>query len=178
MGNYGYLGIDISKGYADLYVVRSDKQPVESTFRLYDVPEGHQQLGKIIDKWLTKEKFDNLFCGVESTGGYENNWVNYLQELSASKPIKVTRLNAQGVKSLSDAAMKRTITDSVSAENIAMYLIDFSHKIRWLDPLSSAKVYSDGRRHNSFIRMLKKQRVQLSNQLEKLLYQEFSPLLC
>jgi transposase len=178
MGNYGYLGIDISKGYADFLVVRSDKQSVESSFRLYDVPEGHQQLGKLIDKWLAREKFDILFCGVESTGGYENNWVTYLQGLSASKPIKVTRLNAKGVKSLSDAALKRTITDSVSAENIAMYLIDFSHKIRWLDPFSSAKVYSDGRRHNSFIRMLKKQRIQLSNQLEKLLYQECSPLLC
>jgi transposase len=177
MSNYGYLGIDISKGYADLYVTRSDKQQVESTFRLYDVPDGHQQLGKLIDKWLFHQKFETLFCGVESTGGYENNWVNYLQEFSASRPIKITRLNAQGVKSLSDAALKRTITDSVSAENIAMYLIDFHHKIRWIDS-SSAKVYSDGRRHNSFIRMLKKQRIQLSNQLEKLLYQEFSPLLC
>jgi transposase len=177
MGNYGYLGIDISKGYADLYVSRSNKQEVESAFRLYDIPEGHQQLGILIDKWLFQEKFDTLFCGVESTGGYENNWVNYLRGLSASRPIKVTRLNAQGVKSLSDAALKRTITDSVSAENIAMYLIDFHYKIHWIDS-ASARVYSDGRRHNGFIRMLKKQRTQLCNQLEKLLYQEFSPLLC
>lgn len=178
MGNHGYLGIDISKGYADLFVTGANKQPLEPTFRLYDVPESHQLLGELIDKWLSQEKFDTLFCGVESTGGYENNWVNYLQDLSVNRPIKVTRLNAQGVKSLSDAALKRTITDSVSAENIAMYLIDFQHKIRWLDPSLSTQVYRDGRRHNTFIRMLKKQRIQLSNQLEKLLYQEFSPLLC
>jgi len=178
MGNFGYLGIDISKGYADLFITTSDKRPLEPTFRLYDVPESHLQLGVLIDKWLSEQKFNTLFCGVESTGGYENNWVNYLQDLSASRPIKVTRLNAQGVKSLSDAALKRTITDSVSAENIAMYLIDFQHKIRWLDSSLPSQVYRDGRRHNSLIRMLKKQRIQLSNQLEKLLYQEFSPLLC
>lgn len=178
MGNYGYLGIDISKGYADLFITTSDKRPLETTFRLYDVPESHRQLGGLIDKWLFQQKFDTLFCGVESTGGYENNWVNYLQDLAGSRPVKVTRLNAQGVKSLSDAALKRTITDSVSAENIAMYLIDFHHKIRWLDSSLSSQAYRDGRRHNSFIRMLKKQRIQLSNQLEKLLYQEFSPLLC
>jgi len=178
MGNYGYLGIDISKGYADLFITTLDKRPLETTFRLYDVPESHRQLGGLIDKWLFQQKFDTLFCGVESTGGYENNWVNYLQDLAGSRPIKVTRLNAQGVKSLSDAALKRTITDSVSAENIAMYLIDFHHKIRWLDSSLSTQVYKDGRRHNTLIRMLKKQRIQLSNQLEKLLYQEFSPLLC
>jgi transposase len=178
MDNYGYLGIDISKGYADLFITGSNKQPLEPTFRLYDIPQSHQQLGELIDKWLSLEKWDTLFCGVESTGGYENNWVNYLLGQSALRPIRVTRLNAQGVKSLSDAGLKRTITDSVSAENIAMYLIDFRHKIRWLDPSLSEELYKDGRRHNSFIRMLKKQRLQLANQLEKLLYQEFSPFLC
>jgi transposase len=178
MSNSGFLGIDISKGYADLFITGANKQPLEPTFRLYDLPESHRQLGELIDKWLSREKFDTLFCGVESTGGYENNWVNYLQDLSANRPIKVTRLNAQGVKSLSDAALKRTITDSVSAENIAMYLIDFHHKIHWLEASQSTQAYRDGRRHNTFIRMLKKQRIQLSNQLEKLLYQEFSPLLC
>lgn len=178
MNKFGFLGIDISKGYADLYAVRSDKQPLESTFRLYDVPEGHQQLGKLIDGWLATHQFETFYCGVESTGGYENNWVNYLQQLCEHKPLRIARLNAKGVKALSDAALKRTITDSVSAENIAMYLIDFRHKIHWMDHTQTAKVYSDGRRHNSFIRMLKKQRIQLSNQLEKLVYQELSPMMC
>lgn len=130
MGNYGFVGLDISKGYADIYVVRADKQLIEQAFRLYDVAEGHERLGKLIDKWLTDEKFETLYCGVESTGGYENNWVNYLKGLCELKPLKVARLNAKGVKSLSDAALKRTVTDSVSAENIAMYLIDFRHKIQ------------------------------------------------
>lgn len=178
MKNYGFLGLDISKGYADLFIIRPDKIPVEPAFRLYDVADGHKKLEQLIAKWLHEEKFDTLYCGVESTGGYENNWVNHLYNLSKSNPLKVARLNAKGVKSLGDAALTRTITDSVSAANIATYLVDFRHKIKWLDYEQSPQSYRDGRRHNTFIRMLKKQRVQLSNQLEKLLYQELSPLMC
>lgn len=177
MNNDGFLGLDISKGYADLYVVNAAKVPVEAAFRLYDVQDGHQRLEELIDKWLVKQNFDTIYCGVESTGGYENNWINFLQELALTRPLKIARLNAKGVKSLSDAALKRTITDSVSAENIAMYLINFRHKIQWIDDPKSFRKYTDGRRHNTFIRMLKKQRIQLSNQLEKLLYQELSPLM-
>jgi transposase len=177
MNNNGFLGLDISKGYADLYVINSDKIPVEAAFRLYDVQDGHQRIEELIDKWFEKQSFETLYCGVESTGGYENNWINLLQELAIKRPLKIARLNAKGVKSLSDAALKRTITDSVSAENIAMYLVDFRHKIKWIDDPQSFKKYTDGRRHNTFIRMLKKQRIQLSNQLEKLLYQELSPIL-
>lgn len=177
MNNYGFLGLDISKGYADLYVLNAEKIPVEPAFRLYDVQDGHQKLEELIEKWFTKQKFDILYCGVESTGGYENNWINHLQDLSSTRPLKIARLNAKGVKSLSDAALKRTITDSVSAENIAMYLVDFRHKIQWIDDPLSFKKYTDGRRHNTLIRMLKKQRIQLSNQLEKLMYQELSPIL-
>lgn len=178
MKNYGFLGLDISKGYADLFIITLEKKPVEPAFRLYDVADGHKKLEELITKWLCDEKFDILYCGVESTGGYENNWVNHLYALSKSNPLKIARLNAKGVKSLGDAALTRTITDSVSAENIAAYLVDFRHKIRWLDYEQSPQSYRDGRRHNTFIRMLKKQRVQLSNQLEKLLYQELSPLMC
>jgi hypothetical protein len=66
MGNYGFVGLDISKGYADIYAVRADKQPIEPAFRLYDVTEGHERLGKLINKWLADEKFETLYCGVET----------------------------------------------------------------------------------------------------------------
>jgi len=177
MSKIGYLGIDVSKGYSDFITLQSDKEVVERAFRLYDVAEGQQQLGKIIDG-LFKKGFEQIYCGVESTGGYENNWLNYLQEVGKSKAISVARINPKGVKSLGEAGLTRTITDSVSAQNIALYLIDFHHKIHYLQPSQSAKAYTDGRKHDSFIRMLKKQKNQLGNQLEKILYQELSVLMC
>jgi transposase len=177
MSKIGYLGIDVSKGYSDFLILNSSKEVVEPPFRLYDVVEGQQQLGKILDG-LFRKGFEQIYCGVESTGGYENNWVNYLQELGKTKAVQIARINPKGVKSLGEAALTRTITDSVSAQNIAFYLIDFHHKIHYLQSSQGTKLYLDGRKHNSFIRMLKKQKNQLGNQLEKILYQELSVLMC
>lgn len=177
MRNNVYLGIDASKGYSDFIVLQQNKDVAEPAFRLYDVSEGYIQLGKLIDSWI-KKGYDHIYCGVESTGGYENNWVNYLQELSLKKPLSIVRLNPKGVKSLGEAALRRTITDSVSAENIALYLIDFHHRIHYLQPSLTSRAFAEGRKHNSFIRMLKKQLNQLGNQFEKLLYEHFSPLMC
>lgn len=177
MSKIGYLGIDASKGYSDFIVLDEDKNITETAFRLYDILDDHLKLGKLIDQWL-KKGYEHIFCGVESTGGYENNWVNYLQHTSKTKPVSIARLNPKGVKSLGEAALRRTITDSVSAENIALYLIDFHHKIHYLQPSQTAQAYSEGRKHNSFIRMLKKQQNQLGNQFEKLMYVHLSPLMC
>jgi transposase len=172
-----YVGIDCSKGYADLFSLQSNKDIAEPPFRLYDTAEGHQRFQVLITGWL-HQGFVHIYCGVESTGGYENNWVNALQQMGKSQAVYIARLNPKGVKSLGEARLTRTITDSVSAENIALYLMDHPDKVHYLNPSQTSKAYSDGRKHNSFIRMLKKQRNQLGNQLEKLVYEQLSPLLC
>jgi transposase len=177
MSNNVYVGIDASKGYSDFIVLQQNKEVAEQAFRLYDVSEGYNQLDKLLDSWV-KKGYDHIYCGVESTGGYENNWVNYLQQVSTKKPVSIVRLNPKGVKSLGEAALRRTVTDSISAENIALYLIDFHHKIHYLQPSLTSRAFVEGRKHNSFIRMLKKQYNQLGNQLEKHLYEHFSPLMC
>ncbi|HEX8675861.1 MAG TPA: transposase [Segetibacter sp.] len=133
MSKIGYLGIDVSKGYSDFLVLHYNKEVAEHSFRLYDVAEGQQQLGKIIDG-LFRKGFEQIYCGVESTGGYENNWVNYLQKLGKTQAVQIARINPKGVKSLGEAGLTRTITDSVSAQNIAFYLIDFHHRVHYLQP--------------------------------------------
>jgi len=158
MSNDAYLGIDASKGYADFILLQSNKDIAEQAFRLYDVSDSHLQLSKLVDQWLEKG-YDRIYCGMESTGGYENNWVNFFQQIGKTKPISMVRLNPKGVKSLGEAALRRTITDSISAENIGLYLIDFKHNIHYLQPSQTAKAYNEGRKHNSLIRMLKKPKV-------------------
>lgn len=99
--------------------------------------------------------------------------------MSVAGKVHVARLNAKGVKAVSDAALKRTITDAVSAENIAVYLISFPEKVEYVKKhLENPQgKYKDGRQHYSFTRMQQKQKVQSGNQLEKLLYQHFSEIL-
>ena len=177
MNRQGFLGIDVSKGYADFVLMDNGKSVIEKSFRLNDTRKDYKQLGELIDKWLASG-LETIFCGVESTGGYENNWYNYLQGLGQSKAVKVSRLNAKGVKGISDAALIRTITDQVSAENIATYLVCFPEKVIYSGSLKEYdSSFKDGRSYYNFIQMLQKQKVQISNQLEKLLYQHFNEML-
>jgi len=177
MEQQAYLGIDVSKGYADFILMDQKKLVLEESFQLHDSKEGRLQLRQLIDNWFSSG-MKTLYCGVESTGGYENNWFNFLCGLSLALEVKVARLNARGVKAVSDAAMKRTITDSVSAENIAVYLFSFADKVQYWQPYIGMETpFKEGRQHFSFIRMMIKQKVQLSNQLEKLIYQYFPEMM-
>ena len=177
MRSKGYLGIDVSKGYADFILLDENKEVLEENFQLQDTPDGRKRLREVIDRWFSCG-LKTLYCGVESTGGYENNWYNFLRQLSAVFDLKVARLNAKAVKAVSDASLKRTITDAVSAENIAVYLISFQHKVSYNGATyEGADSFKEGRQHYTYIRMQVKQKVQLSNQLEKLLYQYFPEVL-
>jgi transposase len=177
MKTKAFLGIDVSKGYADFLLLDEKKQRVEEAFMLEDNGKGREELKALIEKWFS-QGVEQLYCGVESTGGYENNWYSFLKTLPAGGKVQVARLNAKAVKAVSDAALKRTITDAVSAENIAVYLISFAEKVDYCKrEMKQVDAFKEGRQHNSFIRMQQKQKVQLSNQLEKLLYQHFSEIL-
>lgn len=178
MQTKGFLGIDVSKGYADFLLLDEHKQEMEPGFQLQDNDAGRAQLKALIEQWFSKG-MQQLYCGVESTGGYENNWYRFFKNVCKEGKVQVARLNAKGVKAVSDAALKRTITDAVSAENIAVYLISFPEKVDYGNKYSGQadEKFKDGRQHYTFIRMQQKQKVQLINQLEKLLYQHFSEVL-
>lgn len=176
MQQKGFLGIDVSKGYADFLLLDEHKKVLEESFQLEDNQRGRQRLKTLIVEWFSKGMTE-LYCGVESTGGYENNWHSYLKSFSEQMSVHVARLNAKAVKAVSDATLKRTITDAVSAHNIASYLISFSEKVDYGRGSQQEARFKEGRRHYSYIRMLQKQKVQLSNQLEKLLYQDYGEIL-
>lgn len=177
MKTKGFLGIDVSKGYADFLLLDKDKNILEEGFQLSDNKQGRQKLKELIQDWQ-KQGLEELFCGVESTGGYENNWYAYLKSGFKDNKVYVCRLNPKGVKSIGEASLKRTITDAVSAENIANYMIGFPDKLDYdMYAEVTDMVFKEGRQHATCIRMHQKQKIQLSNQLEKLLYQYFGEIL-
>jgi transposase len=177
MQKKAYLGIDVSKGYADFVLLDSQCIVLEDLFQLNDTFEGRNELKKLIDDWR-KKGLKELYCGVESTGGYENNWYSFLKGLQTTGGIWSCRLNAKAVKSVSDASLRRTITDGVSALNIASYLVKYPEKIDYgLRPQVQDEQFKEGRQFATSIRMWSKQKVQLGNQLEKLVYQQLPELL-
>jgi transposase len=168
-----YLGSDVSKGYADFVILDSTKQQVMKNFQLDDTFEGYCRLHDILSQFLMVHPDATLFAAVESTGGYENNWYNALFKFQSTLNIQTARLNPLGVMHNSKADLKRNITDKISAQNIAEYLITHSEKVTYQQQDQMATL----RKQWGFIKMLTKQSTQLLNQLESLLYTANTELL-
>ncbi len=171
----GYLGIDVSKGYADFALLSASKKELENSFQLDDTQEGHTRLLNLLEEFKTKHALVGIYAALESTGGYENNWLMLLKKESQHAEIRIARLNPFGVKHDSHAAMERTVTDATSARRIAIYLINHPEKANWEEP--GYDVMDSLRSMYKFIGTKVKQKVQLQNQFEKLLYTAFPEML-
>lgn len=165
MANF-YLGCDVSKGYADFVVIDQQKNIVESNFKLDDTRAGHQKLEQILQSFFEKNPAATLYAAVESTGGYENNWVCTFQSFTARFSLNVARLNPMGVNHHKQASLKRNSTDKISALAIAEYQINHADVIRY----NEYDRYKSMKRLFTAYRMLLKVRTQLLNQLEPLIY--------
>lgn len=103
---------------------------------------------------------------MESTGGYENNWLHALRRFQATLPLEVARLNPSHVHENAKAAGRRLTTDALSAENVADFLVTHPEQVDYAHEDDLAGL----RRQWSFIEQLTKQRTALVNQLEKDVY--------
>jgi transposase len=166
MSNY-YLGIDVSKGYADFIMLDEKKQIVESGFQLDDTFEGHHQLFDLLTKFFKDHQDACVYAAVESTGGYENNWFSTLHKFQETFKLKVARLNPKGVNHNSKAGLDRIITDKIAAKDVAQYLIAHPEKVTY----QAVDYYYSLRRKWKFIKSLVKEKTKLFNQLEKMLYE-------
>jgi len=180
MNNF-YLGADVSKGYADFVIINGEKDVIETNFQLDDNFIGHKELEKILNDFFSKNPDAVIYAGVESTGGYENNWFNLLKKLGSNEnnhndslmKISVARVNPKATSHNNQAELNRITTDKVSAKNIAEYLINHKKKINY----DKTDLFFSVRKQWKFIRMLVKQKTQLYNQLQSLLYTANSELL-
>lgn len=161
-----YLGCDVSKGYADFVLIDQQKNIVENNFQLDDTRAGHNKLEQILHLFFEKNPEATLYAAVESTGGYENNWVQALKMLSVRFTIKVARLNPVGVNHHKRAGLKRNSTDKISALAIAEYQINHADVIHY----DEQDRFKSMKRLFTAYRMLLKIRTQLLNQLESLIY--------
>jgi len=161
-----FMGCDVSKGYADFVILDEAKHCVENNFQLDDTFFGHNCLYDRLTTFFSDYPDAELFAAVESTGGYENNWYATMRQFQGAFNIKTARLNPCGVHAGSRADLKRTITDAVSARSIAEYLIAYPDKVIY----EQEDYWASLRKQWSFIQMLTKQKIQLLNQLESLVY--------
>ena len=168
-----YLGIDVSKGYADFIMLNEQKQLVIDSFQLDDTYIGHRTLYDILKDFFKNHADATVYAGVESTGGYENNWFSFFHKLQQQFPVYVTRLNPLGVSHDSKADMTRVITDKNSARAIAIFLIRHDERISY----TQEDLFAPMRKVWNFMNTLTKQRTELLNQLESLLYSAYPEIL-
>jgi transposase len=161
-----YLGGDASKGYSDWVIITERKRVVLKDTQLDDTYAGHCKLFSILKAYFDSHPGVQMYAAMESTGGYENNWLNSLKSYQKTFDLKVARVNPMGVNFNQRAEMKRNVTDALSALNIARYMIDHPEHIRY----DQDEKWKSLCRHWNFVEMQKKQRVQTINQLETLMY--------
>ena len=164
-----FLGGDVSKGYTDFIILDSRKTIIEDVFQLDDTFEGHSKLYEIISTLLKNDPDAILYAGLESTGGLENNWYNFLFNLANILNVKIARINPIGPHNLQKASLERNGSDAISARYIAEYMIAFPEKVSYNvdDP------YVALRKQWNFIETMKKQKTQLLNQLSLYIYEAF-----
>lgn len=168
-----FLGIDVSKGYSDFVLVTDSFELLAKPVQFDDTPKGHQALGDWLSQCIATHKLEYIYAGVESTGGFENNWHARLIELGRELPIGVARLNPSVVKDAAKARLAGQVTDAISAGNVAHYLIRYSDQVSYGEPESK---YRSFRSLHTHLRLLIRQRSQLINQLKQLLYSTFPEL--
>jgi len=164
---HNYLGIDVSKGYADFALIDEQKQPIVKNFQLDDTPDGHIRLGDFIRELFKQHPDLTVVATAESTGGYKNNWLDCLKKLQRCYAIKVARLNPKGVHHHHKAKLNRAITDAISARLVAEYTLSHQEIIQFDQPDETYSL----RKQWTLIKLLSKQKTQLLNQLDNLVYQ-------
>jgi transposase len=168
-----YLGIDVSKGYADFMMLDEQRQPVDKGFQLDDTAAGHLKLVAYLTAFCDTHPQSAIYAAVESTGGYENNWYHRLIASADFLSIHVARLNPARVKDNSKASARRNRTDQISAKDIAEYLITHPGQVRYDEP----EAYPMLRRQWTFIQLNLKQKSQLLSHLDTVLYTGMPELL-
>lgn len=168
-----YLGIDVSKGYADFALYSEDLDPVEDVFQLDDTRQGHDQLVRWLEKLVKRNPGLKIDCAVESTGGYENNWYALLLRLGGRMPVRAVRLNPSVVKNASKALLNANKTDAESAREIAGYLKRYADQVSYA---TEESVYVGFRSLHNLLDKVRCQKTEMINALKQLLYSNFPEL--
>lgn len=176
--HYGFVGGDVSKGTCDFKIVNFTGTDLEDNFQLDDNASGHRKLFELLTTFKKRHGLSRLIVGLESTGGYENNWYNGLLRQSKALGLEVYRINPKLIYHAGKTEGRRSTSDAVSAAVIAGFL----RKNYGTGAVSPERIKGDERFANmrtlhKYIQQLLRQQTRTKNRLEKLLYQFLPELL-
>lgn len=166
------VAADVSKGYADFVLLAGSGQLLVACFRLDDCAAGHRQLTQMLLGWKESYSCKRLLLVVESTGGYEDNWLGLSRRAECTSWVEGYRLNPRITHHEYQVQGRRSIDDGISALTIGLHvcknLASFEPRrsIEQEDTLAKAALTLC-----VHIQQLEKNVTQHKNMLDKVLYQ-------
>jgi transposase len=118
-----YFGLDVSKGYANVGILGQDGHQLKSKFLIDDTSKGHKILEENICWAASKSENGEIKIGMESSGGYESNFLNFCFKLQSNYSIDVYHLNPLSVKKFIEVDLHRSKNDDKDASDIARYIL-------------------------------------------------------
>lgn len=165
-----YLGIDVSKGYADFVLIDQSLDVLSDPLQFDDTLQGHQRCEQWLSACIQTHKLTQIKAAVESTGGLENNWLAGFKKFLPGFDLKIIRLNPATVKFASKASLSTAITDAESALHIAQYLVRFEQSLNYQVRESR---YAPFKKVLTQLKQLTKMCTASKNQLRQLIYEVF-----
>lgn len=164
------VAADISKGYADFIAIDGDKKTLVDLFQLDDNKGGHTKLREQLVLFKKTHKPNRILLVVESTGGYEDNWLRMVKQPALTGFVEGYRLNAKITHHEYRVQKRNSISDAVScltiAHHVAKNLEDFVPNEVVVNP-----AYAPARSLIRHITSLDQDCTGHKNSLQKLLYQ-------
>lgn len=126
-----YIGIDVASQKHDCCVIDSNGEVLNENFTFSNNREGFDYLLEVIWSFLPSKLLSDVRIGLESTGHYSTNLINFLK----AKGLKITVFNPLHVNMYRKAqTLRKTKTDKTDARFLAVML--FSDDSKSYSPIS------------------------------------------
>jgi hypothetical protein len=136
------IGGDVSKGRMDVVFLNPSGTALAGSGAYDDTAAGHARLRTCLRAVEAAHPEAEIRVGVESTGGYERNWLKlFRDEKKHGKRIDYWRLNPLAVKKWLDADLHRCVTDVRAAHGIAAYLLARRPVVAEVEPTPHQMLY-------------------------------------
>jgi len=159
------IGGDVSKGRIDVVILNHSGTALSGSGAYDDTHADHVRLRGHIRALEVAYPDAEIRVGVESTGGYELNWLKlFRDERRRGKRIDCWRLNPLAVKKWLDSDLHRAVTDERAARGIAAFLLARCPRVSDPEPTPHQTLYR-------LVRSARTDRGVLEQQLQMLLGQ-------
>ncbi len=156
-----YVGIDVASNKHDCFLMTDQGEVYSSSsFTVSNNEEGYKKLHNSINDFVKRVNDSNVRIGLESTGHYSNNILNYFFkvgfQITLINPI-LTNMDRKAT------TVRKTKTDKVDSRGICMFLDRNKYDFKSYTPLSYHKnaLKSLSRERFSLVKDYTKQKIKL-----------------